>query len=267
MARENVEIVRRLYETGAVDRAPELLRDLLDDDAVWINPPEAVEPGTRRGAAEVLEALDNLSRSFETAEHTVRELFDAGDAVVASVTFHARGRDSGAELAQDEAHTWTFRNGRVVSFEWGRDLPAALDAVGLSAPSREHVELLNRWRESWSRQDGEGTVACLHDDVVIDFTGARGPFRGVYSGPVEVLGLLSSMWEAWHEARIEFAEVIDCGGGRLLTVNLFQAQGKSSGIHTVAKVANLWTFRDGLIHRARLFQTKDEALRAAGRAE
>ena len=61
----------------------------------------------------------------------MRELFDAGDTVVAAVTFHARGRDSGAELTQDEAHTWVFRDGKVVSFEWGRDLAAALDAAGL----------------------------------------------------------------------------------------------------------------------------------------
>ena len=131
MSRETVDTVRRLYETGALDTGPDELWSLLAPDVVFVNPPEAVEPGTRRGAAELIAAFDSLAHTFERTEHTVRELFDAGDTVVAAVTFHARGRDSGAELTQDEAHTWVFRDGKVVSFEWGRDLAAALDAAGL----------------------------------------------------------------------------------------------------------------------------------------
>jgi ketosteroid isomerase-like protein len=132
MSPGNAEIVRRLYETGAIDGQPDVLREVLDPDAVWVNPPEAVDPGTRHGAAEVLAAVENLTQSFEKAEHRLHEIFDAGDAVVAFVTFHARGRDSGAEVTQDEAHTWTFRDGKVISFEWCRDRRAALEAVGLS---------------------------------------------------------------------------------------------------------------------------------------
>ena len=71
----------------------------------------------------------------------------------------------------------------------------------------------------------------------------------------------------WGEAVIDFAEVIDCGSDRVITVNVFHAQGRTSGIRTGARVANLWSFRDGLIHRARLFQTKDEALEAVGLSE
>jgi len=60
-------------------------------------------------------------------------LFDAGDSVVAVVSFRARGRGSDRELTQEEAHTWTFRDGRVACFEWRHDLQAALEAVGLRA--------------------------------------------------------------------------------------------------------------------------------------
>jgi ketosteroid isomerase-like protein len=133
MSPSNAEIVRRLYETRAIDGQHDALREILDPDAVWINPPEAVDPGTRHGATEVLAAVENLAQSFEKAEHRLHELFDAGDAVVAFVTFHARGRDSGVEVTQDEAHTWTFRDGKVVAFEWSRDRRAALEAVGLPA--------------------------------------------------------------------------------------------------------------------------------------
>jgi ketosteroid isomerase-like protein len=132
MSQENVEVVRRLYESGALDRHYDALRGVFDPEVVMVNPPEAVEAGTRRGADEIVTALENMQSSFDGTEHKLRELFDAGEAVVALVTFYARGRDSGAQLAQEEAHTWTFRDGRIISFEWGRDLPAALAAVGLS---------------------------------------------------------------------------------------------------------------------------------------
>jgi hypothetical protein len=46
MSRENVEIVRRIYEAWGTQGTP-LPSGLLDREVEWINP-EAVEPGTRR---------------------------------------------------------------------------------------------------------------------------------------------------------------------------------------------------------------------------
>jgi ketosteroid isomerase-like protein len=132
MSQENVGIVRRLYESGAVDGDYGALREALDPDVVYVNPPEAVEPGTRRGVDEVMAAAESASRSFGATEHKLRELFDAGETVVAFVTAQAQGRDSGTPVSQEEAHTWTLRDGKVISFEWSRDLRAALAAVGLS---------------------------------------------------------------------------------------------------------------------------------------
>ena len=71
---------------------------------------------------------------------------------------------------------------------------------------QENLVMLHRWRESWSRHDAEATLACLHDDVVIDFSEARGPFRGVYRGLAEVRGFLRSTWEPWDQVTIEFVE-------------------------------------------------------------
>jgi ketosteroid isomerase-like protein len=107
------------------------LDEFATPDIEYINPPDAVEPGVRRGRAEVLDALRNSSDLFDSARHELRELFDLGDAVVAAVSFCTRTRRGGIELVQEEAHTWTFRHGRIVSFEWGRDLGAALRAVEL----------------------------------------------------------------------------------------------------------------------------------------
>jgi hypothetical protein len=58
MSQQNVELVRRIYEDGLLDRDPErVVHEFATPDIEYVNPPEAVEPGTRRGPAEVVEAL------------------------------------------------------------------------------------------------------------------------------------------------------------------------------------------------------------------
>jgi ketosteroid isomerase-like protein len=52
--------------------------------------------------------------------------------VVAAVSSFVRSRGSEVDVVQEEAHIWTFRDGKIVRFEWGRDLGAALATAGLS---------------------------------------------------------------------------------------------------------------------------------------
>ncbi len=94
-------------------------------------PPEAIDSGTRRGHTEVAQALRNVSESFDSSRQELRELFDGGDTVVAAINFHTLSRGSHVEVVQDEAHTWTLRNGMIARFEWSRHLEAALEAAGL----------------------------------------------------------------------------------------------------------------------------------------
>ena len=131
MSQQNVEIVRRIYEEGLIDRDPATVLEFTPD-IEYVNPPEAVEPGIRRGPAEVAQAMHGFSEFFDSSRHELRELFDCGDSVVAAVSFFARGRGSDREVVRDEAHTWTLRDGRIARFEWGRDLGAALEAARLS---------------------------------------------------------------------------------------------------------------------------------------
>jgi ketosteroid isomerase-like protein len=132
MSQRNLELVRRFYAEGLFDRDPDrIVQEFATPDIEYINPPEAVEPGIRRGRAEVAQALRNSSELFDSSRHELHDLFDRGDAVVAAVSFSTRGRGSGVELVQHEAHTWTWRDGKIVRFEWGRDLGAALEAVRL----------------------------------------------------------------------------------------------------------------------------------------
>ncbi|MBA3326748.1 MAG: nuclear transport factor 2 family protein [Solirubrobacterales bacterium] len=128
----NIDMVRRIYSDGLFDDDVEGLLALVDPGIEFVNPAEAVESGVRRGPAAIRAAVRSARESFAWSRHELGGLFGGGDRVVAVVTFRARGHGSGAELSQEEAHTWTFREGRILRFEWGRDLPSALAAAGLT---------------------------------------------------------------------------------------------------------------------------------------
>jgi ketosteroid isomerase-like protein len=132
MSEQNVEIVRRIYTQGLIYRDPErLVTELGAPEIEYVNPPYAVEPGTRRGPAEVARALRRAHEFFTSPRYVIDQLFDCGDTVVAALSFYAHGRGSEAETVQEEVHSWTLRDGRIVRFEWGRDREKALEAAGL----------------------------------------------------------------------------------------------------------------------------------------
>ena len=131
MSQQNVEIVRRIYEEGLLDRDQAAILELATPDIEYVNPPEAIEQGIRRGPAEVAQAMRSFAEPFDSSRHELHELFDCGDTVVAAVSWYARGRAGRTEIVQAEAHTWTLRDGRIARFGWGRDLEAALEAARL----------------------------------------------------------------------------------------------------------------------------------------
>jgi ketosteroid isomerase-like protein len=131
MSQENVELVRHIYESGLFDRDPEELLELATSDVEYVNPPYAVEPGVRYGLVAVAQAMRRFAEVWEKSRHELRELYDCDDIVVAAVSWHIRNRGSEMELVNEEAHTWTLREGRIARFEWGQDLDSALEAVGL----------------------------------------------------------------------------------------------------------------------------------------
>ncbi|HEX3328217.1 MAG TPA: hypothetical protein VHV50_14605 [Actinomycetota bacterium] len=53
MSEENVEIVRRIYKEGLIDRDPKRLVDhFATPDIEYVDPPDDVDPGNRRGRTE-----------------------------------------------------------------------------------------------------------------------------------------------------------------------------------------------------------------------
>ena len=131
-----MEIVRRIYTEGLMDRDPKRLVDeYATPDIEYVDPPDDIDPGSRHGRTAVMLAMRRARQSFSDYRHELQELFDAGDTVIAAVNFHAKARRSGSKgevIQREEAHVWTLRDGKVFRFENGRDLKDALEAAGLS---------------------------------------------------------------------------------------------------------------------------------------
>jgi ketosteroid isomerase-like protein len=68
---------------------------------------------------------------FKDTATDVHELIDAGDAVVARVTFRGKGKTSGIDVEMDVFQIWTLRDGKVVrgTAAWSQD---AFKVAGLS---------------------------------------------------------------------------------------------------------------------------------------
>ena len=113
MSRENVDIVRNIYDSGMFDRDPADMMELAAPEIEYVNPPYAVEPGVRRGIAEVEEAMRRFAEPWDTSRHELLELYDCGDTVVVDVNWHIRGRGGERELINREAHSWTLLDGRI----------------------------------------------------------------------------------------------------------------------------------------------------------
>ena len=129
MSQENVEIVRVIHAAWARGDF-RVGADQLAPDFEWDQFPEAVEPGTRRGA-EVGDALRNIFEVYKDFRFEANEFIDAGNNVV--VTGRSRGiaRGSGVDLDMEASMVWTLRRGRLVRNQAFTDRRKALEAAGL----------------------------------------------------------------------------------------------------------------------------------------
>jgi ketosteroid isomerase-like protein len=132
MSRENLEIVRRIYERWARGdfRAG---MELYDPHILLVLRPEFPEAGAYRGPDEIRGYMrDNFLADFESAEIEGEEFLEAGDTVVVRVDQRATGPQSRAPIAMRYYQVWTFRGGSVIRIESIREREEALEAAGLS---------------------------------------------------------------------------------------------------------------------------------------
>ncbi len=130
----------------------------------------------------------------------------------------------------------------------------------------EKAEVVRRVFEELAHKQPAAAVEYFGPEIKFDFTRSRGPNRGMYVGKREVQENWEDFLGAWTEWAMEphdFVELPDDG-------LLFSVRGRMTGrdgIELNVQAAHIWTVRDGLVVRATFFQTRDDALNAAGVSE
>jgi ketosteroid isomerase-like protein len=130
--------------------------------------------------------------------------------------------------------------------------------------SKENVEIARASLDAINRGDLDAMVKDAAPDFEFDFSRSVGPQRGVF-GRDEMPGLLREFDEAWESVRREADEFIEAGE-QVVTPLTSHHRGRD-GIELQARVAFVWTFRDGALTHLTFYQERQEALEAAGLSE
>jgi ketosteroid isomerase-like protein len=133
--------------------------------------------------------------------------------------------------------------------------------------SQENVELVRRGTDALSRREIDGMLETWAPDAVVDWSNARNFDAGVYRGHGEIRVFTQRFLKPWDEVRIEIVDgPVEIKDGLLVAENVAYLQGRD-GIEVEARSAWLITVQGGEQTSLTLYQTKQEALEAAGLPE
>src|SRR5262245_21761100 len=130
MSKENVEIVRRIYESWAEGDFRGGAYDI-DQHVVLVVRPEPPEFGVFSGPAGCETYMRRVLEQWERLTVKAKQIQAVGDTVLAEVVQHGKGRASAIEGDNRYFMLWTFRGAKIVRIETVRDEGDALAAVGL----------------------------------------------------------------------------------------------------------------------------------------
>src|SRR5215211_3768895 len=132
--------------------------------------------------------------------------------------------------------------------------------------AQENVEIVRRATEAYSRGDLDGTLESWAPNALLDRSNSRGLEAGVVRGRDEIRRYMERFLELFEEVRIEFEDLTEVKEGVVVADNLARVRGRD-GIETQARSTWLITIQDGQQTSLTLYQTRAEALEAAGLRE
>ena len=125
MSQANVEVVKRLFESYR--------RGDYEEAAACLAPDVVYEVGQElplRGRAEVRAMWERWDSTWDEMETVPEEFTGAGDQVLVTVYYSARGRGSGIEYEERLFDVYTFSDGQCVHKREFRQRSDAVEASG-----------------------------------------------------------------------------------------------------------------------------------------
>jgi ketosteroid isomerase-like protein len=135
--------------------------------------------------------------------------------------------------------------------------------------SQENVEVVGRSTELWLRGEYHAWIETIDPDVGWDISThplPDVPNRG-RGREALVTDMLATYLSGWTDYSAEIKELVDAGSDQVIMVLHETAKMGGTGVLIDRDLVQLWTVRDGRGAFVRVFQTKAEALEAAGLSE
>lgn len=132
MSRENVELVRSIYEAFAAGDVPGVLARM-SEDIEWReaeNFPYADGNPYRGPDAVVAGVFARLGSEWEGFAAVPEEYLDAGETIVVLGRYRGGFRATGSALDAQMAHVWRVRDGKAAAFQQYVDTLAVARATG-----------------------------------------------------------------------------------------------------------------------------------------
>ena len=130
MSKENVEVIRRGFETwnaGDMDA----FRENLDPGIIWRGPEGWPEPGPYAGREAVMRQVEQLRETWDADSfELISDFIDVGDRV--AVRFIWQGAGHGPESNIELTAVYSVRKGKCIAIELFWDHAEALEILGLS---------------------------------------------------------------------------------------------------------------------------------------
>jgi ketosteroid isomerase-like protein len=132
--------------------------------------------------------------------------------------------------------------------------------------SQENVEVVRRVYDAAANRHSASILALYDPDVEFDATRMGVGDLGIYHGHEGLRTLFGEFHQVWGEIEYDYEDLIEAGQ-HVVAVVTRHARGRASGVGVEAPLALLWTVREGKVVRVVWFQTREEALEAAGLSE
>ena len=133
MSRENVKLVRQMYDTYLSGDAEGSLAYFSPD--VEADFSARVDAGVATGREELARVVTAWVATWDDYQEEIEEIHDLGDKICIASTQRGRGKGSGAQLTQRFASLYEIEEGVITRVTMYRDVESALKAAKASEPS------------------------------------------------------------------------------------------------------------------------------------
>ena len=132
--------------------------------------------------------------------------------------------------------------------------------------SQENVEIVKAFTSLFQAGDRDRWRDYFDPDVIWDTSASTMPTAGIYHGHQGVEHFFREWLGSWSEYRIEPREYIDAGGSVVLVFRQ-SGIGRDSGVRTEREFFAVYDLSDSKVVRYRQYESRTEALEAAGLRE